>query len=97
MNGLNSYPLRKNFLKEKVQELGQTAKQAILNPSSSNEVPAVSQDNGNEGSDSGLNSLTETSTAREMEPDEFKNIVKQLHHEIASLHPTSQPLPISSH
>jgi len=41
-------------VKEKVQELGQTAKQAILNPNSSTEVPAVSQDNGNEGSDSRL-------------------------------------------
>ena len=33
LNGLNSCPLCKDFLKEKVQELGQIAKQAILNPS----------------------------------------------------------------
>ena len=57
----------------------------------------MSQDNGNEGSDSGLDSPTETTTAREMEHDEFKNIIRQLHHEIASLHPTSKSLPISSH
>jgi len=90
-------PLSKDFLKEKVQELGQTAKQAILNPNSRTEVPAVSQDNGHEGSDSGLHSPTETTTAREMEQDEFENITRQLHHEIASVNPTSQPLPISSH
>lgn len=94
-DGLNSCPLCNDFLKEKVQELGQTGKQAILN--SSTEVPAVSQDNINEGSDSGLNSPTETSPAGEMEPGEFENTIRQLHHEIASLHPTSQPLPISSH
>ena len=97
LNGLNSCPLCKDFLKEKVQELGQIAKQAILNPNSSTEVPAVSQDNGNEGSDSGLDSPTETTTAREMEQDEFENVIRQLHHEIASLNPTSQPLPTSSH
>ena len=32
-----------------------------------------------------------------MEQDEFENIIRLLHHEIASLNPTSQPLPISSH
>ena len=32
-----------------------------------------------------------------MEQDEFENIIRQLHHEIASLNPTSQPLPTSSH
>ena len=32
-----------------------------------------------------------------MEQDEFKNIIRQLHQEIASLHPTSEPLLISSH
>ena len=79
-DGLNSCPLCNDFLKEKVQELGQTGKQAILN--SSTEVPAVSQDNRNEGSDSGLNSSTETSTAGEMEPGEFENTIRQLHHEV---------------
>ena len=97
LNGLNSCPLCKNFLKEKVQEVGQIAKQAILNPNSSTQVPAASQDNGDEGSHSGLDSSTETTTARKMEQDEFDNIIRQLHHEIASLNPTSQPLPISSH
>lgn len=97
MNGLNSCPLCKDFLKEKFQELGQPAKQAILNPNSSTEVPAVSQDNENEGSDSGLDSPTKTTTTREMEQDEFENIIRQLHHEIASLNLSSQPLPISSH
>ena len=58
MNGLNSCPLCKDFLKEKVQELGETAKQAILNLNPSTEVPAVSQDNENEGYDSGLDSPT---------------------------------------
>ena len=91
LNALNSCPLCKDFLKEKVQELGQTAKQAILNPNSITEVPVVRQANGNDSSDSGLNSPTETSTAREMEPDEFENVIRQLHHHIASLHPTSQP------
>ena len=59
----------------------------------------MSQDNRHEGSDSGLrvDSPTETTTAREMEHNELKNITRQLHPEIASLHPTSQPLPISSH
>ena len=52
---------------------------------------------GNDSSDSGFNSPTETSTAREMEPDKFENVIRKLHHDIASLHPTSQPLPISSH
>ena len=95
LDGLNSCPLCNDFLKEKVQELGQTGKKAILN--SSTEVLAVSQDNRNEGSDSGLNSPSETSTAGEMELVEFENTIRQLHLEIASLHPTSQPLSISSH
>ncbi|PFX13842.1 Golgin-45 [Stylophora pistillata] len=98
LNGLNSHPLCKDFLKKKVQELGQTAKQDILNPNSSSEVPvpAVSQDIENERSDSGLDSPTETTTAREMEKDEYQNTLRQLNHEIASLNPTSQPFPISS-
>ena len=59
---MKSCPLHvcKDFLKEKVQELGQelgqSAKQASLNLNSSTEVPAVGQDNGNQGSDSGLDS-----------------------------------------
>jgi len=57
----------------------------------------VTQDNGDEGSDSRLDSPNETTTAREMEQDEFNNVIRQLHHEIASLNLTSQPLPISSH
>ena len=99
LNGSNSCPLCKDFLKEKVQELGQIAKQAILNPNSSTEVhvPDVNQDNGNEGSDSGLDSPTKNTIAREMEQDEFENIITQLHQEIESLNPTSQPLTISSH
>ena len=97
LNGLNSWPYVRTSWKKKVQELGQTAKQAILNPNSTTEAPAVRQANGNDSSDSGFNSPTETSTAREMEPDKFENVIRKLHHDIASLHPTSQPLPIPSH
>ena len=97
LNRLNSCPLCKDFPKEKVQELGKIAKQAILNPNTSSEIPVVSQENENEGSDTGLDSPSETSTAREMAQDEFENSIRQLHHVIAGLNPTSQPLPISSH
>jgi len=88
LNDVISCPLCKDFLKDKIEELGKIAKQAILNPSSSSDVA----DDREEGSDSGLDSLSETTAIREMGQDEFNNVIRQLNNEIASLDPTSQPL-----
>ena len=88
LNDVNSCPLCKDFLKDKIEELGKIAKQAILNPSSSSDVA----DDQEEGSDAGLDSLSETTAIREMGQDEFNNVIRQLNNEIASLDPTSQPL-----
>ena len=88
LNDVISCPLCKDFLKDKIEELGKIAKQAILNPSSSSDVA----DDREEGSDSGLDSLSETTAIREMGQDEFNNVIRQLNNEIASLDPTSKPL-----
>ena len=58
----------------KIEELGKIAKQAILNPSSSSDVA----DDREEGSDAGLDSLSETTAIREMGQDEFNNVIRQL-------------------
>ena len=81
-------PLCKDFLKDKIEELGKIAKQAILNPSSSSDVADARE----EGSDAGLDSLSETTAIREMGQDEFNNVIRQLNNDIAGLDPTSQPL-----
>ena len=39
LNGSSSCPLRKDFLKEKVKDLGEISKKAILNPASTTHVP----------------------------------------------------------
>ena len=75
LNDVISCPLCKDFLKDKIEELGKIAKQA------SSDVA----DDREEGSDAGLDSLSETTAIREMGQDEFNN-------EVASLDPTSQPL-----
>ena len=75
LNDVISCPLCKDFLKDKIEELGKIAKEA------SSDVA----DDREEGSDAGLDSLSETTAIREMGQDEFNN-------EVASLDPTSQPL-----
>ncbi|KAK2551336.1 hypothetical protein P5673_027730 [Acropora cervicornis] len=84
LNDVISCPLSKDFLKDKIEELGKIAKQALFNPSSSSYVA----DNREEGSDAGLDSLSETTAIREMGQDEFNNVIRQLNNGIAT---TTQP------
>ena len=88
LNESTSCPLCKDFLQEKVQELGQIAKEAILHPSSimddSNETTAPVTDDAHDED-------TCSNGVREMEREEFENIIEQLNNELANLNPPQQP------
>ena len=88
LNDVISCPLGKDLLKDKIEELGKIEKQTILYPSSNSDVA----DDREEGSDAGLDSLSETTAIREMRQDEFSNVIRQLNNKMASQDPTSQPL-----
>ena len=88
LNESTSCPLCKDFLQQKVQELGQIAKEAILHPSSimddSNETTAPVTDDAHDED-------TCSNGVREMEREEFENIIEQLNNELANLNPPQQP------
>ena len=48
LNGSTSCPLCKDFLKEKVKDLGEIAKKAILNPASTTHVPETQMNDSGE-------------------------------------------------
>ncbi|KAL9975508.1 hypothetical protein ACROYT_G012677 [Oculina patagonica] len=92
--GSTSCPLCKDFLKQKVNELGEIAKQAILHPASTTHgVPESGNDHTNQttpvaADDDHSNEIT---CLREMEREEYDNIIQQLNNDLANLNPASQP------
>ena len=87
LNGSPSCPLCKDSLKEKVKDLGEIAKKAILNPASTTHVPET-QINGEALTD---NSPNEISGLREIESVEFDIIIRELNDELENLNPATQP------
>ena len=89
LNGSTSCPLCKDFLKEKVKDLGEIAKKAILNPASTTHVPETQiNDSGEALTD---NSPNEISGLREIESEEFDSIIRELNDELDNLNPATQP------
>ena len=97
LNGLTSCPLCKDFLKQKVKELGEIAKKAILHPASTMNVHESQTDHSDETSTVPTDeSSTEISGLREMEREEFDRVIRQLNNELANLNPAAQPLTSSN-
>ena len=83
-----SCPLCKDFLKTKVQELGEVAKEAILHPH------ATDTDNHTESTTAAVTDSTgdeENHGVREMEKEEYENLIEKLNNELANLSPPPQP------
>ena len=88
LNGSTSCPLCKDFLKEKVKDLGEIAKKAILNPASTAHVPETQiNDSGEVLTDDSPNEIP---GLREIESEEFDSIIRQLNDELANLNPATQ-------
>ena len=89
LNGSTSCPLCKDFLKEKVKDLGEIAKKAILNPASTTHAPETQMnDSGEVLTDDSPN---EISGLREIESEVFDSIIRQLNDELSNLNPATQP------
>ena len=92
--GSTSCPLCKEFLKQKVNGLREIAKQAILHPAStSHDVPESDNDHTSEttpvaADDDHSNAIT---CVREIEGEEYDNIIQQLNNDLANLNPATQP------
>ena len=83
-----SCPLFKDFLKKKVQELGEIAKEAILHPH------ATDTDGHNEWTTASMTDSKgdeENHGVREMEKEEYENLVEKLNNELSNLSPPPQP------
>ena len=83
LNDCTFCPLCKDFLQQKIKELGTTAKEAILKPSSrQNNI------NNNDNQDSSEDTTTESTTLiQETAGCEIDNIVESLNAELAQIHP----------
>jgi len=90
LKGSLSCPLCKEFLQKKVRELGEVAKNAILNPASNNNGHA-SCDEDTSAVDSTDNEGSNCPNVREMDFGEFDNVIQQLNNEITNLDPPPQP------
>jgi len=87
LNASTSCPLCKDCPKEKVNDLGEIAKKAILNPASSTQVPETQlNDSGEVLTDDSPN---ENPGLRDSE--EFDSIIRQLNDELSNLNPANQP------
>lgn len=95
LDGSSCCPLCKSFLKEKVQELGKIAKNAILNPAS--DVEDQLEDD-NEPPPS-INTVDQDQldqiSSREMEDQEFTNSITHINTTIESLNTPPQPQHLS--
>ena len=83
-----SCPLCKDFLQTKVQELGEIAKEAILHPH------ATDTDDHNESTTASMTDSTgdeENHGVREMEREEYENLIEKLNNKLANLSPPPQP------
>ena len=88
LDGSTSCPLCKDFLQKKVQELGEIAKEAILHPHATN------TDDHNESTTASMTDSTgdeENHGVREMEREEYENLVEKLNNKLANLSPPPQP------
>ena len=85
--------LCKDFLQKKVQELGEIAKEAILHSH------ATDTDDDNESTTASMTDSTgdeENYGVREMEKEEYENLIEKLNNELANVSPPPQPS-IASH
>lgn len=91
LDGSTFCPLCKSFLQKKVNELGGIAKEAILNPASDHRNTAENDDGVPDATEDDVNIQV-----REMEMEEYNNIIEELNSSLANMDAPLQPSDISN-